>query len=204
MARAHRAEFAASLGPILRHLRVGTAIQVRSDRKHLQIQQGDLVRARPSGHMRAFSGRAYLRQRHSERRESRRFALMRAVRMALGVAICVAGAISCGGGGRRRRRGRRHQSRRTANRAEQCGQRDRRSKAHRTTASIRCLYRSRCACPAAPDCQTIDHIQVDTGSYGLRILAPVLTLTLAGADLGERPVAGGMHAVRGRLQLGAD
>jgi hypothetical protein len=28
-------------------------------------------------------------------------------------------------------------------------------------------------------CQTIDHIQVDTGSSGLRILAPVLTLSLA-------------------------
>jgi Protein of unknown function (DUF3443) len=31
-------------------------------------------------------------------------------------------------------------------------------------------------------CQTIDHIQVDTGSYGLRILAPVLTLSLAVAQ----------------------
>jgi hypothetical protein len=31
----------------------------RSDRKHLQIQQGDLV-VQVSGHMRAFSGRAYL------------------------------------------------------------------------------------------------------------------------------------------------
>ncbi len=28
------------------------------------------------------------------------------------------------------------------------------------------------------NCQTIDHIQVDTGSYGLRILAPVLTVAL--------------------------
>jgi hypothetical protein len=27
-------------------------------------------------------------------------------------------------------------------------------------------------------CQTIDHIQVDTGSYGLRLLAPVVTVTL--------------------------
>jgi hypothetical protein len=27
-------------------------------------------------------------------------------------------------------------------------------------------------------CETIDHIQVDTGSYGLRILAPALTLSL--------------------------
>ena len=32
--------------------------------------------------------------------------------------------------------------------------------------------------PGSASCQTIDHIQVDTGSYGLRILAPVLTLAL--------------------------
>jgi Protein of unknown function (DUF3443) len=35
-----------------------------------------------------------------------------------------------------------------------------------------------CAPGSTTSCQTIDHIQVDTGSYGLRILAPVLTLTL--------------------------
>jgi hypothetical protein len=32
--------------------------------------------------------------------------------------------------------------------------------------------------PGSNTCQTIDHILLDTGSYGLRILAPVLTLTL--------------------------
>lgn len=32
--------------------------------------------------------------------------------------------------------------------------------------------------PGTTTCQTIDNIQVDTGSYGLRLLAPVLTLTL--------------------------
>jgi hypothetical protein len=32
--------------------------------------------------------------------------------------------------------------------------------------------------PGSSNCQTIDHIQVDTASYGLRILAPVLTLSL--------------------------
>ena len=32
--------------------------------------------------------------------------------------------------------------------------------------------------PGTTNCQTIDNIQVDTGSYGLRILAPVLTISL--------------------------
>jgi hypothetical protein len=35
-----------------------------------------------------------------------------------------------------------------------------------------------CVPGSTTNCQTIDHIQVDTGSYGLRILAPVLTLAL--------------------------
>jgi hypothetical protein len=35
-----------------------------------------------------------------------------------------------------------------------------------------------CVPGSTTNCQTIDHIQVDTASYGLRILAPVLTLSL--------------------------
>ncbi len=35
-----------------------------------------------------------------------------------------------------------------------------------------------CVPGSTTNCQTIDHIQVDTGSYGLRILSPVLTLVL--------------------------
>jgi hypothetical protein len=35
-----------------------------------------------------------------------------------------------------------------------------------------------CVPGSTTSCQTIDHIQVDTGSYGLRILAPVLTSAL--------------------------
>jgi hypothetical protein len=35
-----------------------------------------------------------------------------------------------------------------------------------------------CAPGSTTNCQTIDHIQVDTGSYGLRLLAPALTVTL--------------------------
>ena len=46
--------------------------------------------------------------------------------------------------------------------------------------SINTLFTSVTICipGSTSSCQTIDHIQVDTGSYGLRILAPVLTLTL--------------------------
>jgi hypothetical protein len=35
-----------------------------------------------------------------------------------------------------------------------------------------------CVPGSTTTCQTIDHIQVDTGSFGLRLLAPVLTLSL--------------------------
>jgi hypothetical protein len=35
-----------------------------------------------------------------------------------------------------------------------------------------------CVPGSTTSCQTIDHVQVDTGSYGLRLLAPVLTVSL--------------------------
>ena len=46
--------------------------------------------------------------------------------------------------------------------------------------SVNTLFTSVTVCVpgSTTNCQTIDHIQVDTGSYGLRILAPVLTVTL--------------------------
>jgi hypothetical protein len=49
-----------------------------------------------------------------------------------------------------------------------------------SNASVNTLFTSVTICMpgSTSSCQTIDHIQVDTGSYGLRILAPVLTLTL--------------------------
>jgi hypothetical protein len=44
--------------------------------------------------------------------------------------------------------------------------------------ALNVLYTSVQVClPGTSTCQTIDNIQVDTGSYGLRILAPVLNLT---------------------------
>jgi len=46
--------------------------------------------------------------------------------------------------------------------------------------AINTLYTTVTVCvPGTSTCQTIDNIQVDTGSYGLRILAPALTLSLA-------------------------
>jgi hypothetical protein len=45
--------------------------------------------------------------------------------------------------------------------------------------TVNALYTTVTVCvPGTTNCQTIDHIQVDTQSYGLRILAPVLTLSL--------------------------
>jgi hypothetical protein len=52
--------------------------------------------------------------------------------------------------------------------------------------SLNVLYTSVTVClPGTANCQTIDNIQVDTGSYGLRILAPVLTLTFPVVALGN-------------------
>lgn len=50
-----------------------------------------------------------------------------------------------------------------------------------SNASVNTLFTSVtiCAPGSTSNCQTIDHIQVDTGSYGLRILAPVLTSALS-------------------------
>jgi hypothetical protein len=48
--------------------------------------------------------------------------------------------------------------------------------------SVNTLFTSVTVCMpgSTTSCQTIDHIQVDTGSYGLRLLAPVLTSAMAG------------------------
>ena len=45
--------------------------------------------------------------------------------------------------------------------------------------AINTLYTTVTVCvPGTTTCQTVDHIQVDTGSSGLRLLAPALTLSL--------------------------
>jgi hypothetical protein len=52
--------------------------------------------------------------------------------------------------------------------------------------ALNVLYTTVTVClPGTSNCQTIDNIQVDTGSYGLRILAPVLTLTFPVVTLGN-------------------
>ena len=46
--------------------------------------------------------------------------------------------------------------------------------------NLNTLYTTITVClPGTSTCQTIDNIEVDTGSYGLRLLAPMLTLNLA-------------------------
>jgi hypothetical protein len=49
-----------------------------------------------------------------------------------------------------------------------------------SSGSVNTLFTSVTVCVpgSTTSCQTIDHIQVDTGSYGLRLLSQVLTLTL--------------------------
>jgi hypothetical protein len=48
-----------------------------------------------------------------------------------------------------------------------------------TSPDVNTLFTTVTICvPGSTSCQTIDHIQVDTASYGLRVLAPVLTLSL--------------------------
>jgi Protein of unknown function (DUF3443) len=106
-------------------------------------------------------------------------AFARALRMGLGVALCLS-AIACGGGGSTTGGGGGSSSGGvtpppvTANTAsvivDQGPLGD----------NVNTLFTSVTVCVpgSTANCQTIDHIQVDTGSYGLRILAPVLTLTL--------------------------
>jgi hypothetical protein len=107
-------------------------------------------------------------------------AFMRALRMGFGVALCLS-AISCGGGG--------DDTAGTATTPPPP------APAVNTTSvtvdqgptvngspigSVNTLFATVTVCVpgSTTSCQTIDHIQVDTGSYGLRLLAPALTLTL--------------------------
>jgi Protein of unknown function (DUF3443) len=103
-------------------------------------------------------------------------AFMRASRMGLGVAALCLSAISCGGGG--------GSGTSTipppppgpaANTASVIV-----DQGPASVGSVNTLFTTVTVCVpgSTTSCQTIDHIQVDTGSYGLRLLAPVLTLTL--------------------------
>ena len=99
-------------------------------------------------------------------------ALMRALRRGLGAALCLS-AIACGGGGGGGA-GITSPPPPTSNVASVIVDQG------PGGSSVNTLFTSVTVCVpgSTTSCQTIDHIQVDTGSYGLRILAPVLTLTL--------------------------
>jgi Protein of unknown function (DUF3443) len=101
-------------------------------------------------------------------------ALMRALKRGLGGALCLS-AIACGGGGGSGGVGVTPPPPPTSNVASVIVDQG------PNGTSVNTLFTSVTVCVpgSTTSCQTIDHIQVDTGSYGLRILAaPVLTLTL--------------------------
>ena len=102
-------------------------------------------------------------------------ALLRALRMGLGVALCLS-AISCGGGGGGGGTTTPPPPPPTVNTTSVIVDQGPAT----GNGSVNTLFTSVKVCVpgSTASCQTIDHIQVDTGSYGLRLLAPVLTLTL--------------------------
>jgi hypothetical protein len=102
-------------------------------------------------------------------------ALLRALRMGLSVALCLS-AISCGGGG-----GGTSTTPPPPPTAVNTTSVIVDQGPTNANGSVNTLFTSVTVCVpgSTTSCQTIDHIQVDTGSYGLRLLAPVLTtLTL--------------------------
>jgi hypothetical protein len=103
-------------------------------------------------------------------------ALMRALRMGLGAALCLV-AISCGGGGGSSGTSLPPPPPPPANNVVSVIVDQGPATGN---GSVNTLFTTItvCAPGSTTNCQTIDHIQVDTGSYGLRLLAPVLTVTL--------------------------
>jgi len=106
-------------------------------------------------------------------------ALLRALRMGLGVALCVS-AISCGGGGGSGTSTTPPPPPPAVNTTSVIVDQGPTDANGNVVGSVNTLFTSVTVCVpgSTTSCQTIDHIQVDTGSYGLRLLAPVLTLTL--------------------------
>jgi hypothetical protein len=103
----------------------------------------------------------------------------RALRGCFGLALCVS-AVSCGGGGDTISSGGGGGGAAASNVLDVA------VTGGPAGSSINVLYTTVTLClPGTSTCQTIDNIQVDTGSYGLRILAPVLTLTFPVATLGN-------------------
>jgi hypothetical protein len=110
-------------------------------------------------------------------------ALMRALRMGLSAALCLA-AISCGGGGGGGGGVSSSPPPTTppptsANNVASVIIDNGPIVSGSAIGSVNTLFTSVTVCvPNTTSCQTIDHIEVDTGSYGLRLLASALPLTL--------------------------
>jgi hypothetical protein len=100
-------------------------------------------------------------------------ASMRALRSALILALALS-AVACGGGGSGRGLGPPPPPPPATNVASVIIDQG------PSNTSVNTLFASITVCMpgSTTSCQTIDHVQVDTGSYGLRLLAPVLTLML--------------------------
>jgi hypothetical protein len=103
--------------------------------------------------------------------------LMPALRFGLCAALCVS-ALSCGGGGGGSSLAPAPPPPSKSNVVSVVV--DAGPDASPTSGTVNTLYTTVtiCAPGSTANCQTIDHIQVDTGSVGLRILAEALTLTL--------------------------
>src|SRR5450631_3511541 len=108
-------------------------------------------------------------------------ALMRALKRGLGAALCLS-AMACGGGGGGGSTVTPPPPPPTSNVASVIVDQG------PTGNSVNTLFTSVTVCVpgSTTACQTIDHIQVDTGSYGLRIMASVLTLSLQGTMASNR------------------
>jgi hypothetical protein len=104
--------------------------------------------------------------------------MLRAVRMGLGVALCLS-AISCGGGGGGRTSTTPPPPPPAVNTTSVIVDQGPKDANGNVVGSVNTLFTSVTVCVpgSTTSCQTIDHIQVDTGSYGLRLLAPVLMTT---------------------------
>ena len=100
---------------------------------------------------------------------------MRALKMGLCALLCLS-AIDCGGSDGTSGGGTPPPPQQTTNTASVIID----SGPSAASGSVNTMFTSVTVCVpgSTTSCQTIDHIQVDTGSYGLRLLSQVLTLTL--------------------------
>lgn len=112
-------------------------------------------------------------------------ASIRALEIGLCAVLCLS-AVACGGGGGSTAAGGGGSPPPTSNTASVI------IDAGPSNSSVNTLFTSVTICMpgSTSSCQTIDHIQVDTGSYGLRVLAPVLTSALTTLPV-EMLAAGG-------------